>query len=84
MTDAALGAQARDTVASNGADRPYAAEDAVARRPLAGDGVAAAFNQLSDEIEARPELAAAIAAGVGLLLGLALGRPSRTIVYLRD
>ena len=84
MTDAAPGAQARDTIASNGAARPYAAEEAPARRPLAGGGIAAAFDQISDELEARPELAAAIAAGVGLLLGLALGRPSRVIVYLRD
>jgi hypothetical protein len=73
------------TSPGNGDARPGSDGNNIATpRSLAGDGLADAFGTLSDELENRPEIAAAIAAGLGLLLGLALGRPSRAIVYLRD
>lgn len=67
------------------ASRAFSGEpDPAVLRQTAGDGVSDALGQLSDEIEARPELAAGIALFAGLLIGIALGRPARAIVYLRD
>ena len=87
MTDAAAFAEpSRDRDAGSEGARFYgqAPEDTLARRAVAGDGIASALSDLSDEIEARPEIAAGIAAVLGLVLGLALGRPSRAIVYIKD
>lgn len=67
------------------ASRAFAGEpDQALLRRTAGDGITDALTRLSDEIEARPDVAAGIALFAGLLLGIALGRPARAVVYLRD